>query len=167
MYSSTFIVGTTASVYSLASDLRRSYLIKTEITKEAKPQIANTITPNRGAASANSKQIYESMKPTAYEAIIIKPIDTVSSIGYESSFANAIPIGIVGTRKMQPIIIITDIGIFFLVGITKIIDNSSKPVPKQNIRIIHKYYLNSLSNTPEIIDEATPIITHANPSKEI
>ena len=51
--------------------------------------------------------------------------------------------------------------------ITKIIDNSSKPVPKQNIRIIHKYYLNSLSNTPEIIDEATPIITHANPSKEI
>jgi hypothetical protein len=68
---------------------------------------------------------------------------------------------------MQPIIIITEIGIFFLVGITKIIDNSSKPVPKQNIRIIHKYYLNSLSNTPEIIDEATPIITHANPSKEI
>jgi len=92
---------------------------------------------------------------------------TVSSIGYVSSAAKVIPMGIIGTKNIAPTIIFIVTTQTLWVGKVTAATKRKTVVPKQYSRVISKYFPKILRSTPEVIEEITPQNTTLIPKIEM
>ena len=111
--------------------------------------------------------MFARINPKAWDNISIEPWVTVSSRGKVSSFAKLIPIGMMGTRKTAASIMFSEISFKPPNLKVTIAENSKMAHPKQEIRVINRYFRYALSRMPETIDEHTPPATTQTPSTEI
>jgi hypothetical protein len=146
---------------------RRSSLTNKEKNAAIAEQHGKTIKPYIYLISVNLSVTNARMKPIVYEAINKKPTMTGSSNGYVTSFANAIPTGMIGIKNNAPITKLIEIAHLLPITNSTMLNNSKKVVAKQYTLVCNKNLLYLLSKMPDVIDASTPASTTKMPSSDI